>query len=81
MNIHPMEEYIDTLVTCELAMMMAIKHKENPNDAVAACAARQSVKCTNRMNKDLFCGVSKAELPAVMIYHFRTMLDEEISRV
>ena len=77
-TVHPMEEYIDSLVTCELAMMMAIKHEENPNDSVAACAARQSLKCTNRMNKDLFREVSKA---AVMVYHFRTMLDEEISRV
>lgn len=80
MTIHPLEEYIDTLVTCELAMMMAIKHAGNPNDAVAVCAARQSLKCTNRMNKDLFREVSKAELPAVMVYNFRTMLDEAISK-
>lgn len=80
-NINPLGEYIDALVTCELAMIMAIKHEENPNDAVAVCAAIQSLKCTNRMNKDLFREVSKAELPAAMIYHFRTMLDEEISRV
>jgi hypothetical protein len=81
MTIHPMEEYIDALVTCEIAMLMAIKHKENPNDSVALCAARQSLKCTNKLNKNLFREVSKSELPAVMVYHFRTVLDEEISRV
>lgn len=80
-DIHPLEEYIDALVTCELSMLMATKYKENPNDAVAACAARQSLKCTNRMNKNLFREVSKSELPAVMVYQFRTMLDEELSRV
>lgn len=80
MTIHPLEEYIDALVTCELAMMMAIKHEENPNNAVAICAARQSLKCTNRRNKDLFREVSKTELPAVMVYNFRTMLDEAISK-
>ncbi|UEN68860.1 gp64 [Shigella virus Moo19] len=80
MTVHPMEEYIDALVTCEIAMLMAIKHKENPNVSVALCAARQSLKCTNRMNRDLFREVSKSELPAVMVYSFRTMLDEAISK-
>jgi hypothetical protein len=78
MQIHPMEEYINTLVTCELAMMMAIKYKENPNDCVGPCAAIQALKCTNRMNMALFREVSKSESPAAMVYHFRTILDENI---
>lgn len=81
MSIHPMEEYINALVTCELAMMMAIKYSENPNDCVGVCAAKQSSKCTNKLNMNLFREVSKSELPAAMVYHFRTMLDEELSRV
>lgn len=80
-DIHPLEEYIDALVTCELAMMMAIKYKKQPNFSVRMCAARMSLKCSNPMNKKLFLGVSKSESPAAMIYHFRTMLDEELSRV
>lgn len=81
MSIHPMEEYIDALVTCELAMMLAIIDKKQPNLPVRLCAARMSLKCSHPMNKKLFLGVSKSELPAAMIYHFRTLLDEEISRV
>lgn len=79
-NIHPMAEYIDSLVTCELAMMMAIKDGKNPNLSVRLCSARMSLKCSDSRNKQLFLGVSKSESPAVMIYQFRTMLDEEISK-
>lgn len=78
-NIHPMAEYIDALVTCELAMMLAIKDKKNPNLTVRLCSAIMSLKCSDSRNKQLFLGVSKSESPAVMIYQFRTMLDEQLS--
>ena len=73
-------EYIDALVTCELAMMMAIKYKEEPDSPVRSCAMRMTLKCLDSTNKKLFLGVSKSELPSAMIYHFRTMLDEAISK-
>lgn len=79
-DIHPLEEYTDALVTCELAVMMAIKYGKEPNFSVRMCAARMSLKCSNPMNKKLFFGVSKSHSPATLIYHFRTMLDEELSK-
>lgn len=77
--LHPAEEYVDALVTCELSMMMALKYKEDPNPCVRVCSALQSLKCNNRLNSEVFRGVSKSETPSAMIYHFRTMLDEMIS--
>lgn len=79
LNTHPMEEYINALVTCELAMMMAITYKEPVDKAIRGCALIASSKCTNWNNKMVFLGVSKSELPAAMVYHFRTMLDEQLS--
>lgn len=79
-SIHPMEEYINALVTCELAMMIARKYKEPVNKAVSHCAKVQSKKCTDSRNAKVFLGVSKSESSAMMIYQFRTMLDEEPSK-
>ncbi len=79
MSIHPTEEYLNTLVTCELAMMMALKYKEPVDEAVQRCALVVSRKCIHWNNKMVFLGVSKSELPAAMVYHFRTMLDEQLS--
>ena len=81
MTIHPMEEYIDALVTCELAMMMARKYKEPIDKAVSCCALAQSIKCKDPRNSNLFLRIAMCDVPAAMVYHFRTMLDEEISRV
>lgn len=75
-----MAEYIDALITCELAMLMACKHKEPVDEAVRKCAFIVANKCTNWNNRMVFIGVSKSELPSVVIYQFRTMLDEKISK-
>ncbi|QHJ80089.1 MAG: hypothetical protein [Caudoviricetes sp.] len=80
-EIHPMEEYIDALVTCEIAMLMARKHKEPVDKAVSLCALAQSAKCKDQRNANLFLRVAMCDFPAAMVYHFRTMLDEEISRI
>jgi len=73
-------EYLDSLVSCELAMMMAIKYKEPVDSAVKRCAAIVSARCTNEKNKQVFSRLSNDNLPAVTIYQFRTMLDEELSK-
>lgn len=73
-------EYIDALSTCELAMLIARKYKEPVNRTVANCARMVAMRCKDLRNRQLFLGVSKNEFPAVMVYHFRTMLDEEISK-
>lgn len=74
-------EYIDALVTCELAMMLARKYKEPIDKAVCHCALAQSAKCRDSRNANLFLRIAMCDFPAAMVYHFRTMLDEEISRV
>lgn len=73
-------EYVDALVTVELALAMAVKYKEPVNKPVAQCARLVAMRCKDLANRQLFLGVSKDEYPAVLVYQFRTMLDEEISK-
>ena len=73
-------EYVDALVTVELALAMARKYKEPINKPVAQCARLVAMRCKDLANRQLFLGVSKDEYPAVLVYQFRTMLDEEISK-
>lgn len=77
---HPFVEYVDSLITCELALLVAIKYKEPVNKVIRNCALSISQRCTNANNSKLFLGVSKSDCPALMIYQLRTMLDEELSR-
>lgn len=72
-------EYISALVSVELSMMMAIKWKEPVNLKVKASCLLVAMRCKDLKNRQLFLGVSKAEFPAAMVYHIRTMLDEQIS--
>lgn len=73
-------EYIDALSTCEIAMLIARKYKEPVNKVVAQCARMVAMRCKDLKNRQLFLGVSKDEYPAVLVYQFRTMLDDEISK-
>lgn len=73
-------EYIDAISTCEIAMHIAIKYREPVDKTVANCARMVAMRCKDLRNRQLFLGVSKDESPAVLVYQFRTMLDEEISK-
>ena len=71
-------EYVDALVTVELALSMARKYKEPVNQPVAQCARLVAMRCKDLANRHLFLGVSKDENPALSIYQMRTMFDEMI---
>ena len=79
-NANPLIEYLDALVTCEIAMQMARKYKEPVNKVVASVAKTISKRCTDKQNRNVFLGLSKSEFPAAMLYQFRTMFDEAISQ-
>lgn len=73
-------EYVDAMVTCEIAMQMAFKYKEPVNKIVAATARRVSMRCADKQNRNVFLGLSQSEFPATLLYQFRTMFDEAISK-
>lgn len=72
-------EYVDALVTVELALAMAVKYKESVNKPVAQCARLVAMRCKDLANRQLFLGVSKSECPGVMVHMMRITFDEMIS--
>lgn len=72
-------EYVDGLVTVELAMAMARKYKEPVDEPVAQCARLVAMRCKDLANRQLFIGVSKSECPGVMVSMMRITFDEMIS--
>lgn len=72
-------EYVDALVTVELALAMARKYKEPVNKPVAQCARLVAMRCKDLANRQLFLGVSKSECPGVMVNMMRITFDEMIS--
>ncbi len=57
------DEYLDALVTIELAVAVARGDGRPVNAAIRACWANIRQRITNRLNRDIFDGLSRQMRP------------------
>lgn len=72
------EEYLDALVTLELAARLAEKDKRPVNRAIKACWATIRCRVQNDLNRKIFDGVSRQLLPYGALCMLRRQLDEVV---
>lgn len=70
------DEYLDALVTIELAVAVARKDGRPVNAAIRTCWANIRQRITNRLNRDIFDGLSRQMLPHGALCMLRRRLDE-----
>ncbi len=70
------DEYLDALVTIELAAAVARRDGRPVNAAIRACWANIRQRITNRLNRDIFDGLSRQMLPHGALCMLRRRLDE-----
>lgn len=73
------DEYLDALVTLELAAVVAQKEKRPVNTAVRACWRAISHRVNNDLNRKIFRGVSRQVFCHGALCMLRRQLDEAIS--
>ncbi len=70
------EEYLDALVTIELAVAVARRDGRPVNAAIRACWANIRQRITNRLNRDIFDGLVKQFMPHGALCMLRRRLEE-----
>lgn len=70
------DEYLDALVTIELAVAVARRDGRPVNAAIRACWANIRQRITNRLNRDIFDGLSRQMLPHGALCMLRRRLDD-----
>ncbi len=70
------DEYLDALVTIELAAAVARRDGRPVNAAIRACWANIRQRITNSLNRDIFDGLSRQMLPHGALCMLRRRLDE-----
>lgn len=70
------EEYLDALVTIELAVAVARREGRPVNTAIRACWTKLRQRITNGLNRDIFDGLAKQMLPHGALCMLRRRLDE-----
>lgn len=73
------EEYLDALVTIELATQFAEIDGRPVNKTIKACWASIRSKVGNSLNRGIFDGVCRQMLPHGALCMLRRQLDEAIS--
>lgn len=69
-------EYLDALVTIELAAKFAEKYNLPVNGAIRKCWAAIRCRITNDLNRKIFDGVSRPFMPHGALCMLRRQLDE-----
>lgn len=72
------DEYIDALVTVELAAAMAQKECRPVNRAIRACWSAIRERVTNKLNRQIFDGMSMQFMPHGALCMLRRQLDAAI---
>ncbi len=70
------EEYLDALVTLELAVRLAEKDKRPVNKAIKACWSSIRCRVQNDLNRKIFDGLARQLLPHGALCMLRRQLDE-----
>ncbi len=74
------DEYLDTLVTLELAAVVAQKEKRPVNRAIRGCWSTVKGRVRNPLNRQIFDGVAKQFMPHGALCMLRRQLDEAVSK-
>lgn len=69
-------EYLDALVTIELAAKFAEKENRPINGAIRKCWSSIRCRITNDLNRKIFDGVSRQFMPHGALCMLRRQLDE-----
>lgn len=69
-------EYLDALVTLELAVRLAEKDKRPVNKTIKACWSAIRCRVQNDLNRKIFDGLSRQLLPHGALCMLRRQLDE-----
>lgn len=73
------EEYLDALVTLELAAKLAQRDKRPVNSVIRACWCTVRPRVTNELNRRIFDGMAKQFMPHGALCMLRRQLDEVAS--
>lgn len=71
-------EYLDALVTLELAARMAQREQRPINRAICACWNAVRPRVTNELNRRIFDGMAKQFMPHGALCMLRRQLDESL---
>lgn len=69
------DQYLDALVTVELAVAFALKDRRPVNKAIRQCWLAIRPRIANQLNRDIFDGVSKQFMPHGALCMLRRQLD------
>lgn len=78
-NRYDAKEYLDLLVTIELAAKLAMIDGRGVNKSIRACWVNIRRRATNKLNIQIFDGMSMQFLPHGALCMLRRNLDETIS--
>jgi hypothetical protein len=73
------EQYLDALVTIELAARMAMLDRRPVNRAIRSCWSAIRPRIDNKLNRQIFDGVASQFMPRGALCMLRRQLDTAIS--
>lgn len=73
------EQYLDALVTIEIAARLAILERRQVNRAIRSCWYAIRPRIDNKLNRQIFDGVASQFMPHGAICMLRRQLDTAIS--
>ena len=73
------EQYLDAIVTIELAAKLAMMESRQVNKSIRACWAAMRPRIDNKLNRQIFDGVVSQFMPHGALCMLRRQLDTAIS--
>ncbi|UIW10251.1 hypothetical protein [Flyfo siphovirus Tbat1_6] len=73
------EQYLDALVTIELAARMAMLDRRQINRAIRSCWSAIRTRIDNKLNRQIFDSLANQFMPHGALCMFRRQLDTAIS--
>ena len=78
-NRHACEQYLDALVTIELAARLAMLDRRQVNRAIRSCWSAIRPRIDNKLNRQIFDGMANQFMPHGALCMLRRQLDTAIS--
>lgn len=78
-NRYACEQYLDALVTVELAAKLAMIDRRPVNRAIRSCWSAIRPRIDNKLNRQIFDGMATQFMPHGALCMLRRQLDEAIS--
>lgn len=72
-------QYLDALVTIELAVAFAEREKRGANEAIRACWRAIRPRITNELNRHIFDGLARQMFARGALAMMRRQLDKAVS--